>query len=104
MTISASDLKTPTAVSASINDEALSIELSDGRRISAPLAWYPRLLHATDAERGNCRIIGQGSGLHWPDVEEDISVDSIVKGRPSMESPASLKRWLEARARSRSVG
>lgn len=97
MTISAPDLKTPYAVSASMDDEALSIELSDGRRISAPLAWYPRLMHATGAERQNCRIIGQGSGLHWPDVEEDISVESIIKGRPSMESAASLKRWLEGR-------
>jgi hypothetical protein len=80
-----------------MTDEAVVVDLSDGRTISAPIDWYPRLAHATAAERGNLRIIGRGSGIHWPDIEEDISVASIVSGRRSMESAASLKLWLAAR-------
>jgi hypothetical protein len=98
MTISAPDLTIPAAVSVAIRDDAVVVELADGRTISAPLAWYPRLVHASEVERQNVRLIGGGSGLHWPDVEEDISIESIIRGRPSAESPASLKRWLGNRA------
>ena len=98
MTISAPELKSPGAASASVSDDALCIELSDGRSITAPLAWYPRLLHATPAERDNLRLIGGGTGIQWPDIEEDISVESVLRGRPSMESATSLKRWLERRS------
>jgi hypothetical protein len=82
----------------SITEDALSVELSDGRSISAPLAWYPRLFHATPEERGNWRIIGRGEGIHWPDLDEDISVENLLTGHPSAESQKSLKRWLESRA------
>jgi hypothetical protein len=97
MTISAPDIKAPSATAVSVSDDSLIIELSDGRSVTAPLAWYPRLLHATRAERDNLRLIGEGSGIHWFDVDEDISIESVLSGRPSMESATSLKRWLEAR-------
>ena len=82
-----------------VTDDALSIELVDGRTISAPLAWYPRLLHAEPKERDNWRLIGQGEGIYWPDLDEDISVENVLLARPSGESQRSFKRWLEKRAR-----
>jgi hypothetical protein len=99
MTISASDavLPLPLATSASITDDTLIVDLSDGRSVSVPLAWYPRLLHATAEERLKWRLIAQGEGIHWPDVDEDISVESVIAGRPSAESPKSLQRWLAGR-------
>ncbi len=97
MTISVTDLIIPEAVFAEVEVDALVVELSDGRSIRAPLTWYPRLLHASDAERRHFRLIGRGRGIHWPDIEEDISVESIVLGKPSMESASSLKKWLESR-------
>jgi hypothetical protein len=87
----------PVATSAVVTDDALIVELSDGRSVSAPLAWYPRLLHATSGERLKWRLIAQGEGIHWPDVDEDISVESLIAGRPSAESPKSLQRWLAGR-------
>ncbi len=80
-----------------ITDEAISVYLSDGRVLSVPLAWYPRLLHASVAERANWRLIGSGEGIHWPDLDEDISVAGVLAGRASGESQASLKKWLEGR-------
>ncbi len=96
MTISVSDMAMPLpfASSAVVTDDTLTVELSDGRSVSVPLAWYPRLLHATAAERLKWRLIAQGEGIHWPDVDEDISVSSLIAGRPSAESAASLQRWL----------
>jgi hypothetical protein len=85
------------AQSASADDEALTVELSDGRTISVPLAWFPRLAHGTSAERANWRLIGGGTGIHWPGLDEDISVESLLTGRRSGESQGSLRRWLEAR-------
>jgi hypothetical protein len=78
----------------------LSVELTDGRTISVPIAWYPRLSHATQEERGDWRVIGNGVGIHWPRLDEDISVENLLAGQPSGESQASLKRWLETRRRS----
>ena len=99
MSISASEAITsqPLATSAVVTDDTLTVELSDGRSVSAPLAWYPRLLHATAEERLKWRLIAQGEGIHWPDVDEDISVSSLIAGRPSSESAASLQRWLAGR-------
>lgn len=87
----------PRAVSVVIGDDLLTFELSDGRVISAPLTWYPRLLHATAQEVGNFRVIGSGQGVHWPDLDEDISVENLLLGRASSESQTSLQRWLESR-------
>lgn len=101
MTTSRVDIEIPNARAVEINDEALTVELSDGRTISAPLAWYPRLLHATAGERANWQLIGGGQGIHWDDLDEDISVEGILAGRQSGESQASFKRWLEDRKRRR---
>ena len=87
----------PLATGVTVADDALVVELSDGRTLSVPLAWYPRLLHGAPAERGRWRLIGAGEGVHWPDLDEDISVEGLLAGRPSGESQRSLKRWLESR-------
>ena len=81
-----------------VTDDTLSVDLTDGRTIAVPLAWFPRLQHAQPAERQNWRPIGAGEGLHWPDLDEDISVDNLLAGKPSGESQSSLNRWLERRA------
>ncbi len=73
------------------------MDLADGRTLAVPLAWYPRLLHATPAERANWRLIGNGQGIHWPDLDEDISVGNLLAGKPSGESQASFKLWREGR-------
>jgi len=80
-----------------ITDDTLSVDLNDGRSISVPLSWYPRLNHATLSERSNWRWIGDREGMHWPDLDEDISVENLVFGKPSGESQESLKQWLEGR-------
>ena len=97
MTISKVDMQVPDAISVEVTDDALAVELSDGRSLSVPLAWYPRLLHATSEERNNWRLIGRGQGIHWDDLDEDVSVEGLLAGRHSGESQASFKRWLEAR-------
>ena len=98
MTISVLEVALPHAVRVQVGDTSLSVELSDGRSISAPLAWFPRLLHASPAERSAWRLIGDGDGIHWPELDEDISVESLVAGRPSLETAESLARWLAARS------
>ena len=100
MSTSASDIErrpTPVVTAVTVTDDAVQFELSDGRTVSAPLAWYPRLVHGTTAERAHWRLVGRGVGVHWPDLDEDISVEDVLVGRPSGESQASLKRWLESR-------
>lgn len=94
MTISTVEMDIPNVEQVTVTDDALSIELSDGRALSVPLAWFPRLVHATPAERANWRLIGRGQGIHWEDLDEDVSVEGLLAGRPSGESQASLKRWL----------
>jgi hypothetical protein len=68
-----------------VSDEALTVLLADGRTISVPLAWYPRLHRASPEQRDNWRLIGQGDGIHWPDIDEDISTIGLLEGRPSVE-------------------
>ena len=85
------------ATSVAITEDTLTADLSDGRTISVPLTWYPRLVHATMEERCNWRLVGGGAGIHWPDLDEDPSVEGLLAGRPSGESQRSFKRWLEAR-------
>jgi hypothetical protein len=82
-----------------VTDDALAMELADGRSISAPLVWFPRLLHGSPAERNNPRLIGGGEGVHWPELDEDISVEGVLAGRPSGESARSFQKWLESRQR-----
>jgi hypothetical protein len=86
------------AQSVSITDDTLAVDLNDGRTISVPLAWYPRLLHGTPTERHNWRFIGDREGIHWVELDEDISVENLLLGQPSGESQSSFKRWLEKRA------
>ncbi len=80
-----------------VTDDCLAVDLTDGRSLSVPLAWYPRLHHGTQEERRNWRLIGRGDGIHWPDLDEDISVSCLLAGRPSGESASSLDRWIKAR-------
>ena len=86
------------AQNVTVTDDTLAVDLNDGRTISVPLAWYPRLLHGTQEERRNWRFIGDREGIHWPDLDEDISVENLLSGKPSGESQSSFKRWLERRA------
>ena len=87
----------PEAERVIVTDETLTAELSDGRTISVPLDWYPRLTHATRRERDNRELIGAGEGIHWPDLDEDISAEGLLAGRPSGEGRESFRRWLEAK-------
>ena len=64
-------------------DDALSVDLLDGRTITVPLAWYPRLLHATIEQRGNWRTAGGGFGIYWPDIDEDLSTEGLLRGAPA---------------------
>ena len=91
------ELEVPDAVDVEVSEDTLSVELSDGRTISVPVDWYPRLTHATVEERANWRIIGRGHGIHWGDIDEDISVEGLLAGKPSGESQSSFRRWLENR-------
>ena len=82
---------------AHVGEDALTLELTDGRTISAPLVWYPRLLAGDAGERANLELIGDGEGVHWPDLEEDLSAESVLAGRPSAESLESFRRWMATR-------
>jgi hypothetical protein len=90
-------LEVPKIQGTIITDDTLSADLSDGRTISVPLAWYPRLISASVAERNNWRLIASGEGIHWPELDEDISIKNLIIGEPSGESQKSLQRWLNAR-------
>jgi hypothetical protein len=85
------------ASSVQVDDLELSVDLADGRPIVVPIAWFPWLAHGSPTERAKWRIIGGGHGIHWPDLDEDISVESLLTGRRSRESDSSLKKWLEIR-------
>ena len=97
MYISTTEISVPDAMTIEVTEDNLTAELSDGRTISVPLCWYPRLVHATPEERNNWELIGTGQGIHWPDLDEDLSVEGFLAGRKSGESPRSFKRWLEAK-------
>ncbi|MGJ3248298.1 MAG: DUF2442 domain-containing protein [Elainellaceae cyanobacterium] len=90
-------LEIPTIQHVSVTEETLSVDLSDGRTIAAPLAWYPRLLHGSNAERNNWRLIGGGEGIHWSELDEDISLKNLILGQQSGESQTSFQRWLNSR-------
>jgi hypothetical protein len=89
----------PLAESVEVTEDSIVVGLVDGRVVSAPIAWYPRLLHGTVNERKNYRFIGRGEGIHWPDLDEDISVEALLLGLPSSESQPSLKAWLASRGK-----
>jgi hypothetical protein len=100
MNTSVPETAAPTITQVTITDDTLAVDLTDGRSISAPLAWYPRLLHGTPAERNHWRLIGRGGGIHWPDLDEDISAENLLAGQPSGENLSSFKAWLAARSHS----
>ena len=97
MSISGTELRDAVARGVTASDDALIVDLADGRTITVPLAWFPRLAHGKPAERADWRLIGGGVGIHWPGLDEDISVESLLAGRRSGETQESLRRWLQAR-------
>jgi hypothetical protein len=103
MSSSAVDIRTAVATHVKVSKDTLSVELADGRTIAVPLAWYPRLSHATAKERNSWRLIAGGRGIHWPKLDEDISVSNLLVGQPSGESQQSFQQWLSKRS-GRKVG
>ena len=85
----------PMAVSVRVTDDTLTVALTDGRVVSVPISWYPRLSHALPWHRGIWEFIGQGHGIHWPELDEDISVENLLLGQPSGEGARSFSRWRE---------
>jgi hypothetical protein len=94
------ELQVPNAQQVSVISDTLRMDLSDGRSVSVPLAWFPRLLHATPEEHKNWRLLGGGQGVHWEELDDDISVEGMLVGRSSGEARSSFKRWLEKRTSS----
>ena len=92
------EIRVAEPLTVSLTDDTLSVDLSDGRSISVPIAWFPRLLHSTEKERNNWRLIGKGQGIHWEDIDEDISIEGLLAGKPSGESQESFRKWLAKRS------
>ena len=99
MTTSSPATEAAAAKRVRVTDEALIVELQDGRSVSVPLKWYPRLAEGRPSERRQWELIGPGIGIHWPALDEDISVEAILLGLPSGESADSLQRWRASRRR-----
>lgn len=97
MSILVVEIAVPVAENVQITKDTLSVDLSDGRTISVPLEWFPRLLHATSKERHTWRLIGKGQGIHWENIDEDVSIEGLIAGRPSGESQISFRKWLKQR-------
>ena len=93
----ATETAEPRALQVAVDEEALIVDLVDGRTLLVPLAWFPRLWYGTPEERCHFEILGDGAFLHWPDLDEDLSVSGLLSGLRSGESPQSLKKWLETR-------
>src|SRR4051812_39663641 len=101
MPTSAPDLEVPVVSSVSVGRDRLAFHLADGRAVIAPLEWFPRLLHGSARERRNWERVGAGYGVHWPDLDEDISVENMLRGQRSRESQRSFKAWLDQRSKRR---
>lgn len=101
MTSSIEPIVDVTATAVEVNDETITVELSDGRTIIVPTAWLPRLVHATPEERAHYNILHDG--IEWPDVEADASIRGLLLGHKSGENPESLKFWLENRKQGKRV-
>ena len=97
MSTSITKNETIIAENVKISEEALTVDIDDGRTISVPLSWFPRLLYGSADERNNWRLIGRGEGIHWPDLDEDISITGLLDGIPSNESQESFQKWLKGR-------
>ncbi len=97
MSILMTEIEDSLAQNVNITDDTLTVDLNDGRTISVPIIWYPRLSNGTDKERKNWRLIGNGTGIHWNDLDEDISIIGLLSGKHSGESQKSLQKWLSKR-------
>ena len=97
MSTSAENLYPAMAAAISFEESRLVVELKDGRTLYVPVSWYPRLEAATPDERLNYELMGDGTGIHWPDVVEDISVSALLAGKKSNERPENIKKWLKGR-------
>jgi hypothetical protein len=95
------DRETLRARDVRVTNDAVVVDLVDGRTISTPLAWYPRLIHGSAAERAKFELIGNGEGIHWPDLDEDLSIEGMLAGQPSREKPESVERWLVTRKKTK---
>ncbi|MFQ5633561.1 MAG: DUF2442 domain-containing protein [bacterium] len=89
---------TTKAQNVTVNEDTLAVDLDDGRTVSVPVAWFPRLIYGSQEECNNWRLIGKGEGMHWPDLDEDISVENLIFGKRSGESRRSFQKWLSARS------
>lgn len=87
----------PMAASVTVSETDLAVQLTDGRSLTVPLHWYPRLVHATLAERNHWQLLGDGYAIEWPDLDEHIGVEGLLAGRRSGESERSLQKWLQDR-------
>jgi len=87
----------PAAVDIEMTLDSFTVNLTDGRSLSIPLAWYPRLSHATVDEKNNWLLLGDGYAIEWPDLDEHIGVEGLLAGRRSGESEQSFQRWLSRR-------
>jgi len=99
MNISSPASETARATDVKVGADTLTVTLRDGRSVSVPIAWYPRLAEGTPTERRQWQLIGPGIGIHWPALDEDTSIEALLLGLPSNESAASLQRWRVARRR-----
>lgn len=97
MSSSDAEIRVATAEAVRVTEDSLVVDLVDGRTVSVPLTWHPRLAHGTSEERADLRLIGQGEGIHWPRLDEDINVEDLLAGRPSAESRTSFDQWLRER-------
>ncbi len=92
----------PKVMAVTVTDDTLSVDLTDGRTITVPLMWFPRLAYGTAKERTNFQIAGASYGIHWPELDEDIGVEGLLLGKQSLESEASFARWLAQRTNKQS--
>jgi hypothetical protein len=89
----------PSAIKVMVTSDRLVVDLADGRSLTVPLAWYPRLVHGSEPERQNWQLLGDGYAIEWPDLDEHIGVEGLLAGRRSGESEKSINRWLETRGK-----
>ena len=97
------EVEVPGATNLVVTEDTLTAQLTDGRTISVPLSWYPRLVHATQEERDNWELFGEGVFMHWPDLDEDLSTEALLAGWPSRENQRSFKQWLAAKREGRGL-
>lgn len=97
MTSSPTERSSPLAERVEVSNTALTVQLTDGRVISVPLDWFPRLASANIEERNHWRLIGRGEGINWPDLDEDISVEGLLSGIRSQEGVQSFNSWNKSR-------